>query len=197
MRKILRLLIFAWGGVLFTFNFNANAQNLALKTNLFYDATATVNLGLEAALSPKWTLEASGNYNNWVMPQERRWKHWMIQPEGRYWFCNKYIGHFLGVHVHGGQYNFGNLRNNLKFLWSDFSPLTEDRFQGWFLGAGVSYGYSWVLSEHWNLEFELGLGYAYAVYDRYPCAECGELLEHGDHHYLGPTKLALNLVYLF
>lgn len=195
MKKVLRLLIFIWGGVLYTFN--AGAQDVALKTNLFYDATATANLGLEVAVSPKWTIEASGNYNNWTMSRERRWKHWMIQPEGRYWLCNKYIGHFFGVHVHGGQYNFGNLQNNLKFLWSDFSPLSEDRFQGWFLGAGFSYGYSLVLAEHWNLEFELGLGYAYTVYDRYPCAECGELLEHGDHHYLGPTKLALNLVYLF
>ena len=132
MKKVLRLLIFIWGGVLYTFN--AGAQDVALKTNLFYDATATANLGLEVAVSPKWTIEASGNYNNWTMSRERRWKHWMIQPEGRYWLCNKYIGHFFGVHVHGGQYNFGNLQNNLKFLWSDFSPLSEDRFQGWFLG---------------------------------------------------------------
>ena len=83
MKKVLRLLIFIWGGVLYTFN--AGAQDVALKTNLFYDATATANLGLEVAVSPKWTIEASGNYNNWTMSRERRWKHWMIQPEGRYW----------------------------------------------------------------------------------------------------------------
>ena len=188
-------LIFMGGGALLSLN--SEAQDLALKTNILYDATATVNLGIEAALSQKWTFEVGGNYNNWVMPQDRRWKHWLVQPEGRYWFCNKFIGSFLGIHLHGGQYNFGNLKNNIEFLGSDFSPLSDNRYQGWFVGAGVAYGYSLVLSKHWNLEFELGVGYAYTVYDRYPCADCGERLEHSDHHYLGPTKAALNLVYLF
>ena len=195
MKKALCFLSFLWGGALLSLN--SEAQDLALKTNILYDATATVNLGIEAALSQKWTFEVGGNYNNWVMPQYRRWKHWLVQPEGRYWFCNKFIGSFLGIHLHGGQYNFGNLKNNIEFLGSDFSPLSDNRYQGWFVGAGVAYGYSLVLSKHWNLEFELGVGYAYTVYDRYPCADCGERLEHSDHHYLGPTKAALNLVYLF
>ena len=176
---------------------DAECQDIAVKTNLLYDASATINLGAEVAISPKWTFETSVNYNNWVMPQDRRWKHWMVQPEGRYWFCNKFIGHFIGIQLHGGQYNFGNLDNDIRFLGSDFSVLTDNRVQGWFLGAGFAYGYSWALSEHWNLEFELGVGYAYTVYDRYPCANCGDLLEQGDHHYFGPTEAAINLVYSF
>ena len=39
----------------------ARAQDTAVKTNLLYDATATVNLGLEVGLAPKWTLDLSGN----------------------------------------------------------------------------------------------------------------------------------------
>ena len=42
------------------------AQNVALKSNILYDASGTVNLGAEVGLAPKWTLDVSGNYNGWV-----------------------------------------------------------------------------------------------------------------------------------
>ena len=49
-----------------------------------------------------------------------------------------------------------------------------------------------------NLEAELGIGYIYTRFDKYPCAECGEKIEEdASHHYFGPTKLALSIVYLF
>ena len=176
---------------------SAKSQNIAIKTNLLYDATATINAGVEVGLAQRWTLDVSGNYNNWKMSGNRQWKHWFFQPEARYWFCNKFIGHFLGIHTHGGRYNICNLVNGIKFLGTDFSELSHKRYQGWFVGAGVAYGYSWVLSKHWNLEFELGVGYAYSRYECYPCAVCGELLDKGSHHYVGPTKAAINLIYAF
>ena len=40
----------------------ARSQEVAIKSNLLYDATATVNLGLEFRLAPKWTLDVSGNH---------------------------------------------------------------------------------------------------------------------------------------
>ena len=33
------------------------AQNIAIKTNLLYDVTATANVGVEVGLAPKWTLD--------------------------------------------------------------------------------------------------------------------------------------------
>ena len=42
------------------------AQNVALKSNILYDASGTVNLGAEVGLAPKWTLDVSGNYNGFV-----------------------------------------------------------------------------------------------------------------------------------
>ena len=92
-----------------------NGQSVAVKTNLLYDATATINAGVEVGLAKRWTLDFSGNYNNWEMSNNRQWKHWLVQPEARYWFCNKFIGHFLGIHAHGGQYNISNLDNGMKF----------------------------------------------------------------------------------
>jgi hypothetical protein len=55
-----------------------------------------------------------------------------------------------------------------------------------------------VLNKHWTLEGEIGLGYAYGKYDRYRCTGCGKKIETDKtHHYVGPTKAAINLVYFF
>lgn len=39
---------------------HARAQDVALKTNVLYDATATVNAGVEFSVAPKWTMDISG-----------------------------------------------------------------------------------------------------------------------------------------
>lgn len=174
------------------------AQDVALKSNLLYDATATINIGAEVGFSPRWTLDVSGNFNGWTMSHERRWKHWMLQPEARYWLCQRFGGHFLGVEAHGGQFNVGGLKNSINFLGTHVSRLSDERFQGWFVGTGVTYGYAWMLGRHWNLEAEIGLGYSYTHYDTYQCAGCSKKMEEGRHHnYYGPTKAALSLVYIF
>lgn len=179
-------------------SFGAKAQNVAVKTNLLYDATATVNAGLEIGLAPKWTLDVSGNFNGWSTSNEKKWKHWMVQPELRYWFCDKFAGHFVGFHLQGGQFNVGGIDTSISFLGSDFSNLKDHRYQGWFGGAGIAYGYTWVLGRHWNFEAEIGIGYNYTRYDRYECAGCEKKVgEDQTHHYFGPTKAAINLVYVF
>ena len=73
------------------------AQEVAVKTNLLYDATTTLNLGVEIGLGSKMTLDISGNYNPWRF-HDYRLKHGLIQPELRYWTCEKFNGHFFGLH---------------------------------------------------------------------------------------------------
>ena len=103
----------------------ARCQKVAVKSNLLYDATATINLGIEFCLAPKWTFDVSGNYNGWTFSGDRKWKHCLVQPEARYWFCDRFSGHFLGGHLLGGKYNVGKLKNNISFLGSDFSHLNR------------------------------------------------------------------------
>lgn len=176
----------------------AMAQVAAVKTNVLSDAFLNVNVGAEVALAPKWTLEAEGEFNGWRLSHGRRWKHWALQPEARYWFCNRMDGHFVGVHVHGGQYNMGGLDLDFSFLGTDFSKLKDYRYQGWFAGAGVAYGYAWMLNRHLNLEAEIGFGWSYTHFDKYKCNSCDkkEPGEHS-HNYVGVTRAALNLVYVF
>ncbi|MCM1109505.1 MAG: DUF3575 domain-containing protein [Clostridium sp.] len=195
--------LFSW---LFTFLLSTfllccpdlSAQRAAVKTNLLYDVLAVPSLGIEIGLAPKWTLDVSGNYNGWTMSHGRKWKHFLIQPEARYWFCDRFTGHFVGVHMLYGKYNVGNLKNDMKWLGTDFSKLSDRRYQGRFGGLGVAYGYSWILNKNWNVEAELGIGWTYTRYDAYPCATCGTKLESGKpHNYFGSTKAAINLIYCF
>jgi hypothetical protein len=194
MKKYLFILL---GVCALGFAKESKAQDWAVKTNLLYDATTSINLGVEAALAEKWTLDLSGNWNPFQFSDNMKWKHWFVQPEVRYWTCRKFGGHFFAAHLWGGQYNVGNISGLPDFLGTNLSQLADNRFEGWFGGAGIGYGYAWMLGKHWNLEAEIGIGYAYTAFDRFACPKCGERLGSGNHHYIGPTKAAINLVYLF
>lgn len=195
--KILRTLVLACVAVLALSASAGDKQKVGLKTNVLADAVLSPNLGLEFGLAPKWSLELVGEVNFWTV-NGHKWKHWLVEPEVRYWLCDRFAGHFFGLHLIGGQYNFGNIHNGINFLGSRFSNLTDYRYQGWAGGAGIAYGYAWILNQHWNLEAEIGIGWLYTRYSKFKCAECGSKLENDKpHNYVGPTKLALNFVYLF
>ena len=182
--------------LLFCASHSLNAQNVALKTNLLYDATATVNAGVEVALAPKWTLDISGNLNAWNFSDNRKWKHWLVQPEVRWWFCNKFMRSFLAFHVLGAQYNVGNLPTDFKFKY-DFSKLKKYRYEGWAVGAGVAYGYDWALAKHFNIEFELGMGVIYTEFEKFDCPVCGSKVGENEKFKVAPTKAAISLVFPF
>ncbi|MCM1429024.1 MAG: DUF3575 domain-containing protein [Clostridium sp.] len=175
-----------------------SAQEVAVKTNLLYDALLTPSVGVEVGLAPKWTLDVSGNVNAWDLSGGKKWKHWLVQPEARYWFCQRFSGHFIGAHVLGGQFNVGHIDLPFKFLGTDFRELKDYRWQGWMAGAGIAYGYNWILSRHWSIEAEIGIGWIYSRYDTYRCKGCGKKVEEDTpHNYVGPTKAAINIVYDF
>lgn len=192
MRKSILVLLFA------SIMQYVSAQEIGIKTNLVSDALLNANIGAEMRLSPKWSIDITGDFNFWDLSHDRKWKHWTVMPEARYWLCDAMGGHFFGAHLLGGEFNVGNLDLPFSFLGTDFRQLRDNRFQGWRAGVGIAYGYSWLLSKHWNLEAEIGIGYVYARYDRFECADCGRKVESDrSHHYFGPTKAAINLVYVF
>ena len=96
-------------GFLLAFATGVNAQKqrtqtylpkIAIKTNALYWATSTPNLGLEIGLAKKLTLDISGNYNPWKFSDNKQLKHWLVQPELRYWLCERFNGSFFGLHGH-------------------------------------------------------------------------------------------------
>lgn len=174
MKKLLFLIVFSscW--------LNAAAQNWAVKTNAAYWATTTLNIGTEIAMGKQITLDAVGVYNPFRFNNNKKMLFWGVQPELRWWTCEKFNGHFLGIHGHYGQYNGG------------FSTY---RYDGWLAGAGVSYGYQFILGNRWNLEMEIGAGYARLDYDKYLREHCGKFINHGTKNYFGPTRLSISFVY--
>lgn len=182
----------------------ADAQNwrpVAIKTNLLYDATITPNIGLEVPTFKKQTAQLFYGLNAWQFADGKQAKHWMLMPEYRWWMCAPMSGHFVGVHAFGGQFSAANL--NLPVPGAFFGgdnlgrELRQHRYEGQFLGAGFTYGYQWILSRHWNLEAEAGVGYAHAWYRKYPHCECSNLQKKGGTNYVGLTKLGLSLMYVF
>lgn len=49
------------------FSMGAKCREVALKSNLLYDAFATLNAGVETGLADRWTLDVSVNYNGWTL----------------------------------------------------------------------------------------------------------------------------------
>ncbi len=167
------------------------AQKVAVKTNLLYGGTATPNLQLEFGLSKKSTLDVGGGLNWFDFSDNKKFKHLLVQPEYRYWFCESFNGHFLGVHAHGAQFNVGNWDIPVGRL----DTFKDRRYEGHLFGGGLSWGYQWVVSPRWNIEVNLGGGYARIDYTKYCGKECGSPISSGKHNYWGVTRAGLSIVY--
>lgn len=165
------------------------AQVVAVKTNLLYDATTTLNLGAEVAFNKHMSLDVSGNYNPWTFSNDKSIKHWLVQPEFRYWFLERFNGHFLGVHALYADYEVAG-KKILNVMKSDYA------YDGYAYGGGISYGYQLYLSPHWNVEFTAGIGYVYFDYDKSPFPGKGAEPYRYRNNYFGPTKLGISIVYI-
>ena len=179
-------------------------NNLAVKTNLLYDATTTPNLGIEFGVGRKNTFQIFYGLNPWTFDSksgERKAKHWLVMPELRWWTCSKFNGHFLGVHLMGGQFNASNVDIPVPGVFFSGNDIAKDvhdtRCQGYYAGGGFTYGYQWILGRHWNIEAEIGVGYDHIWYDRYPCYQCGAKIASGESNYAGITKVGLSFLYIF
>ena len=168
------------------------AQDIALKTNLIGWATTSCNVGLEMSTGKKQTMQLFGTLNPWNFGNDKKLHFWNVMPEYRWWTCQKFGGHFFGVHALGGEYNIKNIDLPFGTL-----PKTKRgrHYEGWYLGAGITYGYQWLLSKHLNFEAEIGVGYAYSPYKLY--GNCEKELLKDIRNYVGPTKLGLSLMYMF
>lgn len=167
---------------------------VAIKTNLLYDATGTFNLGAEFRLSNSLTLDLPFNWNPWKGKREKnkQIRHFLVQPELRYWITEPFNGHFIGFHAHYAHFNVSNIDLPFDFAQS----IKNGRAQGNLYGVGVSYGYQWILSNRFSLEATLGLGYFYSDYRHYGCTYCGATQGHRTKNYLGPTKVGLSFIYI-
>ena len=67
---------------------------------------------MEFGLGEQTTLELTGGYNPWTLDKEqnKKLKHWLVMPEFRYWLCERFNGHFFGIHTGYTFYNISGVR---------------------------------------------------------------------------------------
>ena len=186
------------------------AQTAAVKTNLIGWATTNLNIGAELGVGRKSTVQVFGTLNPWDFSDLKRYHFWNVMPEYRYWFCEKFNGHFVGIPALVGEYNMRNVKFPPIGSASGFPDLTNEangpvtnsvgeikarHVEGWYVGAGLTYGYQWMLNKRWNLEAEVGVGYAYSPLTLY--GRCNTIIEEKTIHYFGLTKVGLSIMYMF
>ena len=140
----IRLLILS---IILSFSLHGFAQEFALKSNLLYDAMTTPNLGVEIGLPGRSTLNIVYGLNPWTFGSgdngQRKAKHWVVQPEYRWWHCSKFNGSFIGVHALGGQLNAANVDIPVPGFFFNGDNLQKGvkdyRYEARFAGAGVTY----------------------------------------------------------
>lgn len=181
----------------------ADAQKVAVKTNSLYWLTTTPNAGFEFALGDRLTFEIAGGYNPWTLNKEDniKAKHFLVTPEFRYWFCESFQGHFIGINANYTQFNAGGIHvpevfYKVESLGYFLDMLQYSRSQGWAVGAGLTYGYAFPIARRWNMEFNLGLGWWYTQYDRFESRTCGLFQERIEKHAFGLTDLGISFIYM-
>lgn len=205
---------------LLAFTASTLSAQFAVKTNLLGWATTTPNIGIEIGAGHHSTIELMGYINPWNFKDGKYFHFYTVQPEYRYWFCEKFNGWFLGVHLMGGQYNVKGINFPFKALtwgnvydqnpdfadaadhkggWPDVATANENgafrHVEAWYAGAGISAGYQWMLSKHWNLEASLGIGYVYS--DLKYIGRCQRDINRQHMNYVGLTNAQVSFLYIF
>lgn len=102
----------------------------------------------------------------------------------RWWPWYAYSGWWLSLKGQYMEYDRGGF-------------ITHPREAGDAFGGGFSFGYSYLLAKHLNLDFGLGLWGGYVKYGKYRCTNCGQKVEEGDRYFVLPDDVKLSLVMVF
>lgn len=163
---------------------HAAAQFFGVRINALAAATGTVNVALEAAVADRWSLDAALYWN--PIDTQSYSSHLMgVQLGVRRWFYEAYVGHFLAAQITYASYTFGGRR---------------DTYKGNLQGAGLSYGYAWMLSKRWNLTLEAGIG-IYRMRDTRRLRTIPQYDTYTIRRYTrwaaGPSRAEVSFTYLF
>ncbi len=165
--------------VVFLYVGGCHAQRIALKTNLLYWAAMTPNIEMEARLAPKLTadLSVAGSF---ASVKNYKLHFAGVEPELRYWLERPMARHFVGIAGMFTNYNF---------------KLKEKHHQGDAVGAGLVYGYAFVLGKQWNLETSIGVGMAHFREKNYRNNEKPENANHIGWAVV-PMRVGITLSYI-
>ena len=158
-----------------------NDYHLSLRANLLRWATLTPDLGLEWRICPSWGIAVNGSWTSWTWSdKDRRYALWEVAPEVRYYMGEKKAW-YLGAMFKAGQFNY---------------KLSETGKQGDLMGGGITAGYQLRLNKALALDFNLGLGYLNADFEKYEVID-GVRVRRGNEtkDWWGPINAGVTLVW--
>lgn len=155
--------------------------HLSVRANLLRWATLTPDLGLEWRICPSWGIAVNGSWTSWSWnDKDRRYALWEVAPEIRYYMGEKKAW-YLGAMFKAGQFNY---------------KLSETGKQGDLMGGGITAGYQLQLNKALTLDFNLGLGYLNADFEKYEVID-GVRVRRGNEtkNWCGPINAGVTLVW--
>lgn len=158
-----------------------NDYHLSLRANLLRWATLTPDLGLEWHICPSCGIAVNGSWTSWTWSdKDRRYALWEVVPEIRYYMGEKKAW-YLGAMFKAGQFNY---------------KISETGKQGDLMGGGITTGYQLRLNKALTLDFNLGLGYLNADFEKYEVID-GVRVRCGNEtkNWCGPINAGVTLVW--
>ena len=155
--------------------------HLSLRANLLRWATLTPDLGVEWRICPSWGIAVNGSWTSWSWSdKDRRYALWEVAPEVRYYMGEKKAWH-LGAMFKAGQFNY---------------KLSETGKQGDLMGGGITAGYQLRLNKVLALDFNLGLGYLNADFEKYEVIDDVRVRRGNEtKDWFGPINAGVTLVW--
>ena len=158
-----------------------NDYHLSLRANLLRWATLTPDLGLEWRICPSCGIAVNGSWTSWTWSdKDRRYALWEVAPEIRYYMGEKKAW-YLGAMFKAGQFNY---------------KISETGKQGDLMGGGITAGYQLRLNKALTLDFNLGMGYLNADFEKYEVID-GVRVRCGNEtkNWCGPINAGVTLVW--
>ena len=155
--------------------------HLSLRANLLRWATLTPDLGLEWRICPSCGIAVNGSWTSWTWSdKDRRYALWEVAPEIRYYMGEKKAW-YLGAMFKAGQFNY---------------KISETGKQGDLMGGGITTGYQLRPNKALTLDFNLGLGYLNADFEKYEVID-GVRVRCGNEtkNWCGPINAGVTLVW--
>ena len=155
--------------------------HLSLRANLLRWATLTPDLGVEWRICPSWGIAVNGSWTSWTWSdKDRRYALWEVAPEVRYYMGEKKAW-YLGAMFKAGQFNY---------------KLSETGKQGDLMGGGITAGYQLRLNKALDLDFNLGLGYLNADFEKYEVIDDVRVRRGNEtKDWFGPINAGVTLVW--
>ena len=167
-----------------------SAQKLSISTNLVdYACLGTLNAEVSYTMSQHWTLTAGTKYNPFTFYKGDADRQFQNRQQSyalgvRYWPWHSLSGWWISGRVRYQEYNWGGL-------------ISRETEEGDKVGLGLSAGYTYMLSRHFNVEFGIGAWGGRAWYRRFSCPVCGLTVEDGKKWFMFPDDFMISFAYVF